>query len=380
MLAKNIERVPSFRVEVDPAESVNASGGKKMANNCDLVVEGRALSSGIQRINERLNDAVESVAKTPTNQLRNRSPDLVPLTADYLRMKNDLRALLEVLLSYQKCTRELHETRFKVIEKLASFSEGSPIQEVVERELDGETTDKLHLLSQNVSSSQSSLSTTSFSPSVSTSKASSSMSFFLQSMGIVKEDDFQPSLVAQISEDYRNRNGASALSLKGVYCLGAAQAVGNDTEYHAHVLEYTTEWMDTVTKRVDEGLKIVKKLAAERLHYERKIETLRDKANDLERKGKTSPSSAVERLSRNETKLRESFFTHEKEAGKLCALIETVTREGYKDLYILVRNYIQWELNRIGSESDLSFQLKATLNFLNEKFRRTAQMTWEPWQ
>jgi len=377
MLDKTIERVPSFRVEVDPAEKMNASSGKNIAKNCGHVVEGRPLSSDIQGINERLNDAVENVMKTPTNRLRNRSPDLIPLTADYERMKKDLQGMLEVLLTYQKCTRELQETRFKVAEKLALLSEGSPIQDDIGRELDGETTDKLHLLSQKFSSSPSSLSTTSFSPSISTSKASSSMSFFLQSMGIVKEDNSRPTLLTQISDDCRNRMCASALSLKGVYSLGAAQAVGNDSEYHAHVLEYTTEWIDTITRRVDGGLKIVRKLAAERLHYERKIETLRDKASDLERKGKTSPTSSVERLSRNETKLNEAFVAHEREAGKLCALIETVTREGYKDLYILVRNYIQWELSRIGSESDLSFQLRSTLDVLNEKFRRAHQTNWQ---
>ena len=381
MSEKTFERVASFRVEVDPAENRNASGGKKnsMANSCGHVVEGRVLSSDIQRINERLNHAVGVVANTPTNQTRNRSPDLVPLTADYMRMKNDLRGLLEVLLTYQKCTRELQESRFKIAEKLALISERTPLQAEVGRGLDGEATDQLHLLSQHFSSSPRSLPTASFSPSISTPKASSSMSFFLQSMGLVKEGDSSPTLVAQISQDFRNRTRANVLSLHGVYSLGAAQAVGIDSEYQSSVVEYTTEWIDIVTERVEDGLKRVRKLAAERLHYERKIETLRGKANDLERKGKSSPSSAIERISRNESKLKDSFAVHEKEAGEVCFLIETVTREGYKDLYILVRNYIQWELNRVGSESDLSFELKSTLNFLNEKFGKAVPiMNWEP--
>ena len=196
-------------------------------------------------------------------------------------------------------------------------------------------------------------------------------------MGIVKEEDSRSTVVNQISEDYRNRNGANALSLYGVFSLGAAQAVRNDSEYQLNIVEYTTKWIEVVTERVDAGLKNVRKLASERLHYERKIETLRNRANDLEKKGKSSPDSAIERLSRNETKLKEAFEVHEKEAGKLCALIETVTQEGYKDLYILVRNYIQWELSRIGSESDLSFQLRSTLDVLNEKFRRAHQTNWQ---
>jgi hypothetical protein len=382
MSPKTFERVASFRVEVDPTDYVTIGGGKRinMADSYGHVVEDRtdrSLSSDIHRINERLNHAVVVVAMSPTSHTRNRSPDLIPLTADYVQMKNDLQALLGVLITYQKCNRELQESRFKVAEQLAHFSERTPIQEEVGRELDGEATENLHLLSQHCSSPCSSLSTASFSSSISTPKPSSSMSFFLQSMGLVKEDDSQPTLVTQISDDYRKRSGANVLSLYGVYSLGAAQAVGTDSEYQLYVIEYTRKWMETITERVDLGLKHVRKLASERLHYERKIETLRNRATDLDRKGKTSPDSAIVRLSRNEAKLKEAFVAHENEAGKLCALIETVTQEGYKDLYTLVRNYMQWERNRVGRESDISLQLKLTLDSLRKKFEKTVEMKWE---
>ena len=199
-------------------------------------------------------------------------------------------------------------------------------------------------------------------------------------MGLVKEDESGPTLVNKISRDYCDRIGANVVSLYGIYSLGAAQAVGNDSEYQTRVVDYATEWIETVTGRVDKALKRVRKLGAERLHYERKIQNLRDKASDLERKGKSSPSSAVERLSRNEIKLKDAFVAHEKEAGKVCVLIETVTREGYKDVYILARNYIQWELNRIGGESDIAIQLDSTLNWMNKKFGNTIQTKWEPQQ
>lgn len=373
---KTLEPVASVRVEEDPVET-SAEKNKSMA--ITPIVEGPPLlSADIQRINERLNYAVDVVAITPTNQTRNRSPDLVPLTADYLQMKTDLKGLLEVLLGYQKCTRELQETRFKIAQKLAQFSEHTPLYNEIGRELDADATDNLHLLSQQHSLSPSSLPTEAFSPSVSTPKSSSSMSMFLQSMGLVKEDDSNPTLVSKISRDYCHRIGANVVSLYGIYSLGAAQAVGDDSEYQSRVIEYAKEWIDTVTGRVDEALKRVRKLATERLHYERKIQTLRDKATGLERKGKSSPSSAVERLSRNERKLQDAFVAHEKEAGKVCVLIETVTREGYKDVYILARNYIQWELNRIGGESDIAFQLNSTLNWMNKKFGSLIQTKWEP--
>merc|ERR1712025_486098 len=146
------------------------------------------------------------------------------------------------------------------------------------------------------------------------------MTSFLHSMGLAQEENSQTSLVTQIAEDYRKRNGDNVLSLHGLYSLGAALAVGNDSEYQLHIVEYTAKWMKTVTERVDSGLKHVRKLALERLHYERKIETLRNRANNIERKGKTSPDSSIERLSRNEIKLQKAFEAHEKESGRLCAL------------------------------------------------------------
>lgn len=348
-----------------------------MTNRYGHVVEDKhdqRLSSSVQIINERLNHAIDVVAMSPSNHAKNRSPDLIPLTADYLQMKNNLRALMLVLITYQKRTQDLQESRFQVAEQLAIFSEGTPIQEEVGRELDGEATEKLHLLSQKSSSSSSFLSTASFSPLMTTPKQSSSMSFFLQSMGLVKEDNSQPTFVTQISEDYRKRSGDNVLSLYGVYSLGAAQAVSNDSEFQLHIVEYTTDWIETVTERVDLGLTYVRKLASERLHYEHKIETLRNRVSDFERKGKTSPDSAIQRLSRNEAKLKEAFVVHEKEAGKLCALIETVTQDGYKELFTLVRNYIQWERNRVEGENDISFQLKVTLDSLNKKFEATIGM------
>ena len=376
MLAKTFERVASFRVEAKPVDDDAMAEGdmNKFDISYDHVSEesnNLRLSSDIYSIKERMNYAVDVVAMSPANQAKNRSPDLVPLTANYVQMKNDLLILMGVLKTYQKRTRDVQESRLKVAEQLALLSKRTPIYEEVGRQLHDDTKEKIHLRAQQVFSPPSpSLSTTSLSSSSShsTPKPPSSVSFFLQSMGLVQEDTTQPIAVAKISEACRNKSDANAFSLQGIYSLAAAQAVNIDADYQVHVVEYTTKWMKTVCERVDFGLEHVRKLASERLHYERKVETLRNRANDLQGKGKTSPDSAIERLSRNETKLKEAFAAHEKEAGKLCALIETVTCEGYKDLYIIVRNYIEWERNRMGKENDISIHLEAILKSLNAKF------------
>jgi len=347
MLAKTFERVASFRVEAKPVDDDVIGEGNKENISYDNVSEelnNPRLSSDIYSIKERMNYAVDVVAISHGNPNKNRSPDLVPLTSDYVQMKNNLLTLTEVLNVYQRHTRDVQESRLKVAEQLALLSKRTPIYEAVGRELNCDTKEEIHLRAQQALLSPSpALSTTSLSSSssVSTPKSPSSVSLFLQSMGLV-QDDTKPIAVTQIAEVCRNESGAKAFSLRSVYSLASIQAVIIDTEYEAHIIEYTTNWMKIVCERVDFGLEHVRKLASERLHYERKVETLRKRSGDLQKKGKASPDSAIERLSRNETKLKEAFAAHEKEAGKLCALIETVTHEGYKDLYILVRNYIEW--------------------------------------
>lgn len=136
-----------------------------------------------------------------------------------------------------------------------------------------------------------------------------------------------------VAEVMEKRLETDSRSLAVVQKFGAAHAVGNHREYEQHVVTYAVDWEQAVIERVDRELKQVKKLQADRDHYEKKVEGLRKKANDVEAKGKESPAAQVEKLSRNEEKLREAFILHETEAGRLCALIETVTRDGWLELY-----------------------------------------------
>eukprot|EP00536_Pseudo-nitzschia_multiseries_P000082 jgi/Psemu1/249171/estExt_Genewise1Plus.C_20208 len=257
----------------------------------------RETSANIQKIEERLNNAIEVVAISPYSITKNRSPDLVPLTSEYEQLKKKLRTLIGVLKTYQKRTRDVEEARFEIAEQLALLSQQTPIQEEV------------------------------------------------------------------------GCDGARIISLRGLYRFGAAEAVVNDMEYQTQVVQFVAQWLETITCRVDSGLKRVRKLASDRLHYERKVEKLRNQANGMEGKGKTIPPSTVEKLSRNEEKLNDAFTIHEKEASKLCALIESITQEGYNELYTLIRNYIEWEINRIGRGNDMTLQLTATLSSMSDKVK-----------
>jgi vacuolar-type H+-ATPase subunit I/STV1 len=91
-------------------------------------------------------------------------------------------------------------------------------------------------------------------------------------------------------------------------------------DYQQHVMDYVTEWEQVVKPRIDKELSNVRKLQQDRLHYEKKVDTLRRKVNQAEQKGKEVPEEKLERLQRNEQKLKDSFDLHERRAGKLLTI------------------------------------------------------------
>lgn len=173
--------------------------------------------------------------------------------------------------------------------------------------------------------------------------------------------------VAALKEEYRNREGSDSLSMYGLFSFGKAQEVANGNEFNTHVVKYVVDWEKIVTVRVDTELKKVKELESVLRHYEDKVVGLREKSNAIEEKGKEPSESQAEKLERNEEKLKEAFNKHERQAGKVCALLEAVTHDGYKDLYPMVKNYMKWEMNRISREHDIAERLSETLEALSEK-------------
>lgn len=135
-------------------------------------------------------------------------------------------------------------------------------------------------------------------------------------------------------------------NLMAIQQFGSAHATTNQREYDTHVLTWAMDWEQAITERIDGDLVKVRKLQGDRDHYEKKVELLRKRYNDMESKGKVSPKGQVAKLERNEAKLKEAFVAHEAAAGRLCTLIEEVTHHGWIELYTLCRNYMKWEVNR----------------------------------
>lgn len=154
------------------------------------------------------------------------------------------------------------------------------------------------------------------------------------------------------------------VSLQAIQQLASAQGHVDIMEFQSHILDYVNEWEWVVTTRIDAELKLSRKQAADRAHYESKVEALRKKSNELETRGKVTPTGTAEKLKRNEEKLKEAFEIYELAAGKLCVLIEEATAGGWRDLYPLVQNVMKWEAHRVESENDIYAKLLPTSEVL----------------
>ena len=132
-------------------------------------------------------------------------------------------------------------------------------------------------------------------------------------------------------------------------------------DYIEKILGYALEWEKIVTKRIDYDMKDVKKLQRNRYHYETKVSKLRQNVNRIESKGKDVPQATEEKLDRNEKKLKDAVKTHEFRSAQLCVMIEEATLCGWKDLYPLVQNILQWDETRRAREKDAYKMMPTTL-------------------
>ena len=141
-------------------------------------------------------------------------------------------------------------------------------------------------------------------------------------------------------------------------------------DFQKSVLDYVTQWEADVSQRINKEMKQVKKLQQCRSHYEKKVETIRKKVSSLEAKGKEISADLLDKLERNEVKLRDAVYYHELNASRLCAIIEQVTQYGWKDLLPLVSNLLKYEFNRSGGELAIYGKFPIVLESFQQHFRQ----------
>ena len=116
-----------------------------------------------------------------------------------------------------------------------------------------------------------------------------------------------------------------------------------------------------MTRKVELEIKEVQKLMRNKTHYERKVASLQNKHDSLQKKEKGIPLAVTDKLSRNLEKRANSQEECEQRAKGLCALLEEVVLHGWKDWFPLIKNSMRYEMNRLGRENASYGRLPATL-------------------
>jgi hypothetical protein len=179
--------------------------------------------------------------------------------------------------------------------------------------------------------------------------------------------------VDDLASTWAKKNGTTTVSLAALNQLADLQGEINGHEFQNHIMEYVEEWDAVVTTRIDQILKDTKKLQLDRTHYEDKVDKLRNTVNELETKGKTTPTGTADKLARNEEKLKEAWEAHETSAAKSCLLIEEATQRGWKELYHVVKNLMKWETNRVGRANDIYANVPDALDSMKATLQQSGK-------
>jgi uncharacterized protein YoxC len=173
---------------------------------------------------------------------------------------------------------------------------------------------------------------------------------------------------------YEYASSTRGASLASVHQVFTQNANISSQQYQEKIIKYVKEWEQTVTERVDDGLKKTNVLYQKLNHYQNKIDSLRKKVNAMEDMGKESPTKLNQKLTRNEAKVKQSWELHEASASTLCNLLEEVTKGGWKDLHPLVMAALRWEVDRVNGEQDAFGMLSKVMKDVTSPFYEQASV------
>ena len=133
---------------------------------------------------------------------------------------------------------------------------------------------------------------------------------------------------------------------------------GNETstrlqEYQDEMIRYVTNWESTVTTRIATELRHVDKLYKDFVRYHNKVEALKASAE----KKKNVKDSDLEKISRNESKLRTARKEYRRNLVNITLLTEEVTDRGWKDLLPLMVKMIDYDIKTSNKTRELMNKL-----------------------
>lgn len=124
-------------------------------------------------------------------------------------------------------------------------------------------------------------------------------------------------------------------------------------EYQVELINYIANWEGTVTTRIATELKHVDRLYKNFVRYVNKVESLKVSAE----KKKALKDSDLEKISRNESKLRTAKKEYHRMLVNVTLLTEEVTERGWKDMLPLMIRIINFDVDVARATADRLDQL-----------------------
>jgi len=185
--------------------------------------------------------------------------------------------------------------------------------------------------------------------------------------GIVDETERGISMAAAEADDPECKVTARDVDLEDAATSGTYVAIHlcvNDiskshlNEYYKSMIQYAEEWDAIVSNRINAGLYEYKKLCDDLHHYTAKVNKLRAVKIQSKRR--------EEKLFRNEQKLLGAQEAYRAFGENLYMYIEEVTDRAWKDLYPLLLNAVEFDLNYCAGEFKFLSHLAQSVEMLKQ--------------
>lgn len=133
-----------------------------------------------------------------------------------------------------------------------------------------------------------------------------------------------------------NLEDSEGLSYQSVHYEFAKTSQQHHAQYVKKVVDYAVQWEKVVTTRISADLKTAEQLRVELVHYQSKVDTLRQQVDSVLAKGKRPKDDLSDKLERNTEKLKDGRDSYEAFTDNLCSLLEEVVKRSWRDLHPLL--------------------------------------------
>jgi hypothetical protein len=134
-------------------------------------------------------------------------------------------------------------------------------------------------------------------------------------------------------------------------------------KYQDEMIRYVANWESTVTTRIATELRHVDKLYKDFVRYHNKVEALKASAE----KKKNVKDADLDKISRNESKLRTARKEYRRNLVNITLLTEEVTDRGWKDLLPLMAKMIDCDVEACNKTAEVMNELVEVQREMEDK-------------